>query len=685
MTQPLSPLSPADSNRNVPSTVERKREYSSPLKHAFVQDDIENIAFDSPIGPPSSPFVADVEPSPIRSQGPSRRRSPQKEQAEEYQSRPLTEDALRENEGLTRAIQTMVEEHNENDQFIHDDMISTMVAPVGYPGMDDTAFSAFSAVPNADMTKFARSGQSPTKSVLGSPTKSHRDDTATPRATGRNTPSRTKQHYDDDCPSPTPRHHQPAHDNDTTNLLVDFTGEFSSLVRPSSRPQSRNGRLSLKKFPTQPDLASYASGRRTPSPAKYCPPPSTPSRSRNFANLLDFDLPPAPTPRSIPSISARELESMKSAFQSQISSMKAELSGKEAEVGSLKHAVEDAERRVGEALEEIRNERGVKQNLQVEKAEWEKREKEMKGVLHDVKEEIIRGDREKDQLLQRVSEAEHKREEAESKALEAESKIAGIKASSSSSTAPSENGSTSASAEVEAAVTKVAKELHGLYKSKHEAKVTALKKSYSDRWEKKIRDLQSKIEELSKENEDLRIGRDATMSGVVPGPPPASQNPESEAQKEQERQQRAAELQRFEQQQAKLSSLERELSTLKQELTNSQNQNTALCSQLESSRAETAELIAATEELMLLSQSAISNSNDSHQASSDARSTLSRSTSSSGLKAPGFGGHSSESRIGRMAASQTSSAYGRDGGGSGVRSGGLLSNIERMGRGRAVE
>lgn len=680
MATPLSPLSPSNTNRIAPLTVERKSNYHSPTKYAYEPQDNENMT-DSPGDPPSSPFVADVESSPARPESTSKNSSPIKERSEEYEPRQLTQDALRENEDLTRASQPVRDDTMRTHDFtIHDDTVSAVDGPAGYAGMDDTAFSAFSAVPNADMTRFARLGQSPTKSAFGSPAKSPFEGVPTPRPTGRNTPSGNRHQYDDSYSSPTPRRQEPSRDNDTTNLLIDFTGRFTPAAE---RSPSRNGRLSPKKYHTQSDLASHLSSRRTPSPAKQALPPGTPSESRHLANLLDFDLPPAPTPRSIPSISARELESMKSAFQSQISSLKAELSGKEAEVSSLKNAMGDAERRVGESLEQVREERDAKEGLQAEKAGWEKRQQEMQTVLKDVKEEIIRGEHEKDQLLQRVSEAEDKRQEAESKAVEAESKIAGMRASS-SSTAPSDSGSVNTNSEVEAAVTKVAKELHGLYKTKHEAKVTALKKSYSDRWEKRMKDLQNTIDELSKENDDLRIGRDATMTGVEPGAFAAGSSPESKAHQREQRQEFEKQAKRLDEQKQQLANVEKELETVRRNLASSTEQNVSLLSQLSASRAETAELIAATEELMILSQNPMANSSSgSHNAQpapSDTRSTLSRSTSGSGLKAPGFGGYSGESRIGRMPAP---SGYGRDRGdnGAGGRSG-LLGNIERMGRGR---
>jgi len=682
MTDPLSPLSASNANRNTPARIDGSKSYTSPTKHAFVGQDIENQPLSSPYVAPSSPSVGGNGISPFKTQSPQRAKSPQKQMLAVSESIPLTENALRENEGLTRTINIMEDSANDSNLLNgEDDAVSARGGgPQGFAGMDDTCFSAFSAVPNADMTRFANLGQSPSKGGLRSPTKYPGGEGPTPRPKSRGTPARKKDYYDDSCSSPTPRHYKSNHDDDTTNLLVDFTDQFSTAYT-SNRSPSRNGRLSPnKKYHTQPDLAQYAASRRTPSPTKCPLPPDTPSGARQLANLLDFDLPPAPTPRSIPSITARELESMKSAFQSQISSFKAELSGKEAEVKSLKQAVNDAETRVGEALEEVRNERDAREALKSEKADWEKRQQEMQGVLKEVKEEIIRGDREKDALLQRVQEAEHKRDEVETRAIEAETRLEGMQRSAAATASPgSEPGSNSlnVNAQVEAAVTKVAKELHGLYKIKHEAKVTALKKSYSDRWEKKIKDLSSKIDDLSIENEDLRVGRDATMTGLTP---------ESEVQKAE----REAQLQRLEDQKKQLETIQREFSTAQQDLTATRKVNRDLTIELESSRAETADLIAATEELMLLSQSAMSASAPADaQPVQDLTRSSNRSTSAtsgSGLKAPGFsGGYSGESRIGKVGGGGGGN-FSRDRSGSGlVTRSGIMSNIERMGRGRAVD
>ncbi|KAL9639848.1 MAG: hypothetical protein Q9164_000668 [Protoblastenia rupestris] len=679
-----SPLTPFNGNRNTPSLSERHRENTLSSKHALSHQD-ENRPFDSPSGPPSSPFVADINISPSKAQTPAKIRSPLKE-AKSYEPRCLTEEALQENDVLSRGTKSLHEAKSDPSKLdlIENDAISIVGGVPGFAGMDDTCFSAFSAVPNADMTQFANLGQSPTKSTTRSPMKRYGEEGLTPRPKSRSTPSRNTEYHNDDNASPTPRRHKSQRDDDTTNLLVDFADQFS-LTHTSRRSPERHDRLSPTKSQSHKDLSSYVSSRRTPSPAKYPLPPGTPSEARHFAHLLDFDLPPPPTPRSVPSISARELESMKSNFLSQISSLTARLSGSEAEVKALSSAVTDAERRVGEALEEVRNERGAKEGLQAERDDLEKRQKEMQSVLKEVKEEIIRGDREKDTLLQRAQEAEHKREEAESKVVEAESKLEGLKnRSPSSSTPPSSENGTNSNAEVEAAVTKVAKELHGLYKSKHEAKVTMLKKSYSDRWEKKVRDLHSKVEELGKENEDLRVARDATMSGVVPGT--LISGAEDQARK--------AELEEFKQQcdeqKHKIDELDNELVKVQQELVFTKNENKTLHVQLSASRTEIDDLISATEELMQLSQSAISASSENQLVSNsqEIRSTVNRSVSGpSGLKAPGFGGgaYSGESRIGRIGAGYGGSfSRERSGSGLGSRSG-IMSNIEMMGRRRVID
>ncbi|KAL6803051.1 hypothetical protein GGI42DRAFT_19462 [Trichoderma sp. SZMC 28013] len=301
--------------------------------------------------------------------------------------------------------------------------------------MDVSTFSAFSAVPN--MAMLAKLGQQ------------------TPN--GRRESSAKRAHH--------------AMEDDSSSL-ADYN---ERLGRSQRSPPGRRDVLSPSR--TTPNLAS------------------TLTPSRQLSNLIDLDK----TPRSIPSITPRELETLKSDFLSQISSLKASLSGKEAEVQSLKTAVTDAEKRVGESMERLREERGLKE--------------QMEGVLRIVREEIIETQREKEDLEQELEESEKRREASEMMHQEAESKLAGLRAGREMerNASPEKPKDTR---EVEIAVERVARELHGLYKSKHETKVAALKKSYENRWEKKVRELEAKIQGLTMENEKLRAGHDSTMTMV---------------------------------------------------------------------------------------------------------------------------------------------------------------------------
>ena len=653
------------------------KSYLSPTKP--LRQGAENGTFTIAEDPQSSPFVENVNfenRSSSQVKSASRSPSPKRQSPERHVPIPLTEAALRENEGLTRAIETLENgaANGKQDDPSNDIALATGV-PQGYAGMDDTCFSTFSEVP--DMTQFARLGRSPTKSIAGSPAKQmreahYRNGAVTPGQSGRDTPGTTrKPGYEDDSrsPSPTPRGPKTSNGKDTTDLILDFTEQFNAIAPSSKLSPSRGKRSSISpiKFAPQREVSWGSRGRLT-SPGTQMLPPSTPSETRSFANLLDFDIPPAPTPRSIPTISARELETLKSTFLSQISSLRATLNGKEAEINSLKESVSDAERRVGEAFEDVREERNLRESLQHEKVDWEIRDKERRGVIQGVKEEIIKIEHQRDELTQKVEESEKRIEEAETKLIDAESRIAALRAATPSTPSGSESGTleTGNNKEVEAAVEKVARELHSLYKSKHETKVAALKKSYEARWEKKYRDLEIKLEEATKENEELRVGRDATMFSVVSAPP-------TPAETEWDKQLRAAEAQHLEEERARL---EAEMETLKLDLESSRKE-------LVKERVEKGELVAASEEM--LSMLGQSTKND-HAASTGGVESLRGSVSRpSGLKGPGFGlgGVGGESRIGRMT---SGGVEGRTVSGSG-RSGrsGIMSNIERMGRGRAIE
>ncbi|UNI20728.1 hypothetical protein JDV02_006793 [Purpureocillium takamizusanense] len=469
------------------------------------------------------------------------------------------EDAVKQNEGLRHAIdifedeQSTLEEDGEN-------------APAACRPEDEAAtpddtmvstFSTFSAVPN--MTMFAKLGQSPTKfSGLDGMTPRARPDLSAARQT-----------------------RQPSHDDsgNTTNLLMEFTEQMRF---PQRSPAKRGNN------PSPSRLAANLS--------------STPSRP--LSNLIDFDIPPMPTPRSVPSITPRELESLKSGFLSEISSLKASLSGKEAEVQSLKAAVGDAEKRVGESLEQVREERALREHLTAEKEDWEKRGREMESVLRKVREEIVHGQRERDELEQKLDESEKRREAAEMLHQEAESKMAGMragkdssspgKAAATSPTSPTTTTTNNNNKEVEMAVERVARELHALYKSKHETKVAALKKSYESRWEKKVRELESRLEELSDDNDRLRVGRDATMTKV-----------EASEVSEERKAQAVRDSAAIKELNANVQRLEAVVDTVKKD-------NEQLRGMLERERVEKGELVQLAEEMMSM-QSFVAQPKQQHQ------------------------------------------------------------------------
>lgn len=504
------------------------------------------------------------------------------------------QDAIQENPGLKHAIEifeddeTMLDiDSNDHDkasgrgeedtarissdpsaphqgQIDHDDSHHTTDDDPA--GADDTmisTFSTFSAVPN--MTMFAQMrSNSPTKfSLLGG---------STPRA-GRPDPSPSRTPHGN--PPDRSAHYDSGGNNSTVNLL-DFTDQlrFGSY---SQQTPSRSRHISPSR------QAGAAVG-------------ATPQRS-GISSLLDFDIPPMPTPRSIPTITPRELESLKSNFLSEISSLKASLSGKEAEVLSLKTAVGDAEKRVGECMEHLRDLRGSHETLVTERDTWEKRGREMESVLRKVKEEIVHLQREREELEFKLDESEKRREAAEMMAQDAESKMAGMRAGKASAEAAANSGSDSgiksptgpgaSNKEVEMAVERVARELHALYKSKHEVKVAALKKSYEGRWEKRVRELQNQVEELAKENEELRIGRDTTMTKL---------DLARIAELEEERKREKA------QDMTHIKELEAEMEKLDAMLKTVQGDNAELRVLLERERVEKGELVMLAEEMMNMQQ-----------------------------------------------------------------------------------
>lgn len=705
------PLTPRNSNHNTPRTAVQKPpslkfpDKDKSMIYSTYDDDIDienNLPSDDsifvcPPSPSSNPSVAVNTPS--RSPSPVHQRSPRKQE----QISPAK--AILENRATPPAKDPFVEYEKEfspeasvmgdtsNGSIELDggeDVPSPRDDPQGYSGMDDTNFTAFSAVPNADMTLFAQIRQSPQKSPPSSPAKALRqaqygEAQRTPRPDGHSTPAHAMNDpYTDGSPSPSPRRPKSSHETDTTNLILDFTEQFNAISR---HPPYKGNHKSPQKSQTQPDLASYLSGRRAPSPMKHTPRPTTPTAPRHLASLLDFDFPPAPTPRSIPSITARELESLKSSFLSQVSSLRATLSGKEAEANSLKEAVADAERRVGEALEEIRDLKNVKADLQAEKDAWGLRDQEMQNVLRKVKEEVTWADHERDEIRQKLEQSEADCLAAEARKVEVESQLAGIENSDAMTLSGkgTQEDPNILNESVRVAVQKLAADLYRLYKSKHQIKIGSLKERYTRRHERELETLRTKLAHLTRENEDLRAGKDVTLSRNVLADfvsPPADTRtsllpkPDQRALEEE----RAAEAKRREQQDAQLDELEQELASTKRN-------NEELRTELEKERFELAELVAATEEMMQLSDlqamvdgSASKSVESLHKSISRASSGLRAPSSSSNLVAPNSnisssGGAGVGAELGVRSRSESGS-------GSGPTTGSGESRIGKFGAGR---
>lgn len=560
-------------------------------------------------------------------------------------------------------------------------------------GPDDTmvsTFSTFSAVPNLTMFANLRPGGGG----------------ATPRAPNPRdlSPLRTPRpnnHNNGPLPNRTAMY-----ESGNTTSLMDFTENLRLAAYQPPSPSRRNGRGSSPSRHGGAAGAGAGTGTGTGTP------------QRQSVNLLDFDIPPLPTPRSIPTVTPRELEGLKSGFLSEISSLKASLSGKEAEAQSLKTAVGDAEKRVGECMEQLREAKASAEALAAERESWERRGREMEAVLRKVREEIVLGQRDREELEARLEESEKRRDAAETMAQEAESKMAGMRAGKASAEAAaaaaaaaggggtpvkSPRAASDSNREVEIQVERMARELHAAYKSKHETKVAALKKSYENRWQKRVRELEGKIDELSRENEELRVGRDITMTKLDP-------DALYRLREEMEGERKAG--------QETKARLEADVGRLEAELRTVKADNEEIRGLLERERVEKGELVQLAEEMMSMQSFVATEQRTTQEREASVRGTPATARKAaatpskmrvppspspaenyrrsvngslgiarpSGLKAPGAGA----SRIGKVGAhgrtqSTASSGVPRPGSGTGLRSGGLLSSIEKMGsyRGRA--
>lgn len=487
-------------------------------------------------------------------------------------------------EKLNEGMSTVLQGDGASDEKGHngDAGDDAMTDDEFHDSIDDTHLSTFSAVPNADMTSFANlRRESPTKAMRDYTSNNPAPEPGTPNQTRMSNRRSTLIDLDTPAGSPSPRRREHRDYGNPSGMpkILDFMDQPGLSPRPRYSMQNER----------------YSPARRSPLRMAR-----ESMRSPGKASLLDFDLPPAPTPRSIPTVTPRELESLKSNFMLEISSLKATLSGREAEVSSLKQAVADAERRVGEAMEQVRNEAARKDELEIEQAEWQRRGEEMETVLREVKADIVEGEHEKARLVQKVEEVEKSKEQLEGRMVELESQLdAARKAAetkpSSSPGAPTETSTASGNTktaeetarEVQEAVEKVARELHTLYKGKHETKVAALKKSYESRWEKRVRESENKLKGVQEENQRMKEERENTAATETATNHDEITNLVARANDEHEAEKRVLE--------AQIKGLQQEMAALRED-------QERLQGDLEMERAEKGELVAAVDEWLTIQQ-----------------------------------------------------------------------------------
>lgn len=628
----------------------------------------------APMSPPDSPNAngtqeqpardAPSSPRPVSSHSqnlsPLKARSPVKYRLQDdsslAQNSPFdspTNQTIRFNEGLTRAVRDLQQETEHAQENTHDMTMNIdegMSTIYHTPARSDVAddiditlsmdntlqvdttvgdLSSISAIP-ADMTRFANLRGSPTQTSRAdawSPSKQLRAqmNSATPAGNQPRPFLLGRKSSGSDDNDETPRRPRPS--TVGSDDLMNFTGMTNihipppdSAPRTQRRSPSGRGAFPIRVNPT-PSHRSQASvdresARRSvqkPMPDRSVP--ATPASARHSmhgsfngfgGDLLDIDLEPMATPRSIPSVTPRELETLRSELQSRISGLEATLSGKEAEVHALKRAITDAEVRAGKACEELRTEQSDKEQLQAQNSDLERRTMEMEEVLRELKQNAFIEEHEREKLRRQAEEAEKKAEEQEVKILELNASLETLRSDRVKNSpspqkldepaTPGNQNVVDVDAAVKNATETVARELHALYKTKHERKVSDLKVSYEKRWIKQVDQLRAELKEAHDEIMKLETEREATLSGVLPN------QLQNQAEQISRMEGQIEELRRFnEETVAEKKMLEAEISGLKNQLDSVQRENEKLRREVESERVEKGELVAQVEVFLQVS------------------------------------------------------------------------------------
>ncbi|KFY06022.1 hypothetical protein V491_08903, partial [Pseudogymnoascus sp. VKM F-3775] len=236
-----------------PTPAANRNSVTSPLKMLkirSIQSEAGTPSQRSPrkISSPDRRFPVKVALSPTQEKQSPPPAQPQPQPRQIQETTLTINDVLRDNEGLTRAIQILEDEDSDGGstgdyadaESGFDDTVLSRNGGEDEGFADETAFSAFSAVP--DMTMYAQIGHTPSKSLSS----------RTPNLASSYTPATLRRPMPQEDSSPTPRR-----DHDTTNI-IDFTEQFNNFsnARHSYESPLRN-------------QSTYPSSARTPSPSKH--------------------------------------------------------------------------------------------------------------------------------------------------------------------------------------------------------------------------------------------------------------------------------------------------------------------------------------------------------------------------------------------------------------------------------
>ncbi|KZZ91941.1 hypothetical protein AAP_03160 [Ascosphaera apis ARSEF 7405] len=385
---------------------------------------------------------------------------------------------------------------------------------------DLSSLSAFSAVPHAQVSNFEPRQSSAAKRSLDSSQSPKKKTKHSPESSPQTAVTPPRQHEVNTVFEATPTANRSSSD------LMNFTPKGLSPDPASGRGGALRNDHQSEYTPISPNKDTMAT--------------HTPSK----ASLIDCDM-SALSPRSIPTITPRELESMRSSFLSEIATLKATLDDRDAEVSNLTGALSDTEKRLGDALDELRGESTRREALETERAEWEGRSAEMEKELADLRCDLEEDAREKERMLSVIKEFEETKSNLELRLKGLEAKLASTKT-------------------------------HEDLDTGKESMENMVTKAHM---EKEIQDQVQK--KLSLENEKLKAANSSTTGGAV-SLTAASDNTIRSENHTQELQER--------------------LDTLQKEFCSLKNEYDSLKNQLELERIEKGELVAAVDEWLALQQ-----------------------------------------------------------------------------------